>query len=325
MRWVRAAAWVVIVVVGSIAAAGLVLVIDHPPTDSARPEITARDAAILAPRLVAMEVPLDRIALAAQVLAGAGREALVALRALEPAAVTTAIASGDRALEELGAALAAARALAPGLREGLAMPHLPTVDRARLVAIDLALTAGGELTDTWGSVVGTTAAPMRFITLLERHDAAVARATDMGRREAYRDALDALEAASGTLAEVTAVRDAAAAAGSDVTPLDDWLAALREHDATLTSLYATLQAAGSVSTPAVERALDAERASRAALPAARGAKAAAVTALGAGEILPALLAMEDARGAIEAALRDEDEAAPDDGVGSEAAPPSAQE
>ena len=76
MRAVRSLAWVAVLLVGALAIAGLVVSLDHPPSGDARPELTGRDAAILAPRLAALQPTLGTMATEAEAVAAAGRGAL---------------------------------------------------------------------------------------------------------------------------------------------------------------------------------------------------------------------------------------------------------
>jgi len=303
MRVVRWALWSVLVLVGAVAAAGLVVSLDHPVSGGARPELTARDAAILAPRLAAIDAPLERLAGAARSMSGAGREVLVQLRALDVAAVAAALTAGDLALGAMTEAAAEARAVGTGLLDGLGVGDgLPAADRERVAAIGSALDAVDGLADAWSDVARASVAPTALLTALRAHDAAVVRAAELGRGEQYPRALAALADAAAALAEATDVRDAADRAGRDMALLDGWLVRLTDYDAALVALYRELRASGSVRTPVVEAALAAVTAAQAALPETQDGLVIAITDIGAADVTPALLTIEDGRGAIEAAL-----------------------
>ena len=303
MRVVRASAWTLLLLVGAIAAAGLVISLDHPPSGDARSELTARDAAILAPRLAAMDAPLGRLAAAARALSTAGRDVLVRLRALDLPAVSAALDAGDAALGDLALASADVRAGTPGLLEGLgAGERLPAADRARVAAIAAVAEGGDRLAGAWADVGRASAAPAEVLAALRAHDGALARAAEHGRTERWAPALAALDEASAALAAAVGVRDELDRAGRDVATLDGLLARLSDHDVALRTLYAELETSGGVRTPAVDTALAAVTTTQAALPESQDALAIAVTDAGAADITPALLTIEEVRGTIEAAI-----------------------
>ena len=74
----------------AVAGAGLILTLDHPPTDEGRPELTARGHALVAPRLTALEPDLEALAVSGDAVASAGRDTLTRLRALDAAGATDA-------------------------------------------------------------------------------------------------------------------------------------------------------------------------------------------------------------------------------------------
>jgi len=303
MRVLRASFWVLLVLVGSMAAAGLVVSLDHPPSGDARPELTARDAAVLAPRLAALEPSLVRLSDAAQALTAAGREALVSLRALDPVAVAAALDAGKVALRELLPAAEAIRRRLPGLLQGLdGGDRLPLGDRDRVVAMATAAAGVDALSGAWADVAAATVAPMQLIATVRAHDAAVVAATEHGRGERYADALVSLDTAGASLVQAVAVRDDADRAGRDLSTLDGLLLRLSDHDAALRALYRELLASGGVRTSEVEAALAAVTATQRVVADARGALVIAVADVGAGDITPALLIMGRVRGTIDAAL-----------------------
>ena len=256
MRVLRASFWLLLVLVGSLAAAGLVVSLDHPPSGDARPELTARDAAILAPRLAELEPSLVRLSAAAQALTAAGRQTLVATRALDPDAVAAALDAGDVALGELLPAADAVRRRTPDLLEGLGGGEwLPVEDRDRVVAIGTAAAGVDALSGAWAEVAAATVAPMRLLATLRAHDAAVVAAAEHGRGERYADALASLDDADAALLRAIAVRDDADRAGRDVATLDGLLLRLADYDAALRALYRELLASGGVRTPKVDAAL----------------------------------------------------------------------
>lgn len=303
MHVVRAAAWAVLLVLGSLAAAGLVVSLDHPASGDARPELAARQAAVLAPRLVAIEPQLLWLAAAEGRLAEAGREVLVRLRALDTDATSSALARGDESLTELLAAVSLSRSSADSLLHGLDEgSRLTTADRERIGAIEAALAAADGLPGAWAEVARLSVPPMGVLRALDTHDGAVVEAAAQGREERYADALVALDRAAAAFGEARRIRDAALSAGRDTATLDGWLARLADYDTALRRLYTLLEATDSVRTPEVDRALQDVEAAQGALPPTPDALVIAVTDLGAGDITPLLLTMEEVRGTLDLAL-----------------------
>src|SRR5688572_1475703 len=135
----RAIAWLGLIVVVAIAGAGLVLSLDHPRTDAARPELTARGHALIAPRLAAIQPTLLALSAAGALLGTSGRGVLSGLRQLDPAAVTAALDAGDTALPALTSEGARLPSLREGLLDGPAAGRLPAADVDRIAAIDAAI------------------------------------------------------------------------------------------------------------------------------------------------------------------------------------------
>ncbi|MFN8621262.1 MAG: hypothetical protein U0869_11000 [Chloroflexota bacterium] len=302
MRVVRAAAWVVLLLVGAFAAAGLVLALDHPATDDGRPELTAADAAVLAPRLAALEPVLTDAATDAQDLAAAASDVLVGLRALDPDGVSDALLAGDVAAGGVGMAADRLRTEVPELLHGLGDgSRLPAADRQRAAAIAAVPSALDVAAGAWGSVGVAVEAPTRLLAALADHDAAIARAAALGRAGDYAGALAQLETATAALARAAAVRDAATAAGRDTAALAARIAATEPHDGALRSLYRVLRDSGGVRTDRVDAAIAAERAAAASTPDPADLPG-ILDDLGGRDIPAALLPIEAARGAVAAAL-----------------------
>jgi hypothetical protein len=300
-RALGAAAWLVVLVVGCVAAGGLVVALDHPETDASRPELTAHGGRVIAPRLAAMEPALGRMALAIEALAGAARDAFIALRSEDAGLATTALRAGGTALTRLRAAAGEIALLQPGLLVGIAPARLPEAVRERVGAIDASLSSVGEAEAAWQDVRAAASPGLTLLRAFRAHDRYVAAAADLGRRERYREALGTLEEAAAALQPVLRVRDAARDGGAPTPSLDAILDATLELDRSLTLLYGRLVAAGGALTAEVQDALDAVRRAEAALAGTDGMLAEATDETGANGIIPALLRIDAVRGAMELA------------------------
>ncbi len=91
--------WFLVLLIVSVAGAGLILSVDHAPTEEGRPELTARGHAIVAPRLDAMDADLQQLAGTGDGIAAAGRDTFTRLRALDTARTQAALDAGDTAVE----------------------------------------------------------------------------------------------------------------------------------------------------------------------------------------------------------------------------------
>lgn len=303
MRALRPLAWLLLLVVGSLAMAGLVVTLDHPPSGGDRPELTGRDAAVLAPRLAAIAPSLDAMGVAAGEVSAAGRDALAALRAGDAVALPAALDAGDTALDRLTAAAAVVRDAQPGLLAGLGDGSgLPAADRARVAAVAAATDGVEAIAGAWQDAGEAMLLPAALVSALDAHRDVVDRAAEAGRDARYGTAAGAIDDADAALEEVRSVRERIAAAGRPTGTLDGLLGRLADRDAALGTLYAALVASDGVRTADVEAALAAVDATTAALGSAEADLAAAVGEAGASVITDALLTIEDGRGAIEAAL-----------------------
>jgi hypothetical protein len=136
-RITGALAWVVAVLIVAVAGAGLILTLDHPPTDERRPELTARGHALVAPRLAAMDPELEGLATSGDAIAAAGRQTLTRLRALDASGTNDALIAGDSALTSLtevrGRSLAARATLLQGTsldRASIGLASRPSMPRS---------------------------------------------------------------------------------------------------------------------------------------------------------------------------------------------------
>ncbi len=277
--------------------------VDHPPGDDARPELTRRDAAILAPRLAALRPALEAMATGSAALSGAGRDALAALRSGDAGAIPAALDAGEAVLVRLTTAAAMVRDARPGLLvdldDGL---WLPSADRERVAAVGEALDGVEAMATAWRDASAAMLLPIALVEAVAGHTAAVQGATAAGRNGAYADASTWLADAAAGLERVRRVRDRIAVAGLETATLDGLMVRLADRDAALGALYAALVASDGVRTPAVEAALARVDATSAKLEAVSTDLAESVREAGASRVVEALLVIDDGRGAIEAAL-----------------------
>ena len=244
---------------------------------------------------------MTELAAAVDGTAGAGRDVLTKLRRLDAAATSKAVDAGYADVALLAPSLATVTAGRATLLDGTTMDALPASDVARVAAIDAAVAAAAALPADWALVAASVDAPLTLLGLLDTHDQQVLTATDSGRAEQYADALVTLGAAGATLDRARAIATDAQKRGLDTTTLDGWIGQLAGYDAALSTLYAALEASGGVMTAEAQTDLAAVDAAQAALPADRTGLILIVTDLGGAPITDALLKIEAARGAVDAA------------------------
>ncbi len=171
------------------------------------------------------------------------------------------------------------------------------VRRAQILAsIDAAL----SLAEQWSNVTARSVDAARVVNLLRQHDATVAAAAALGRSANFADAIAQIEQARITLSDVTSLRDQLANSG-DLTVLDEWAQRNENYDTTLETLYQDLVYSGGTNTLRVQSDYHDEKIARDLLPNA-GAIVVIVAEIARGGLNQAVLAIDDARRRIDAAL-----------------------
>jgi hypothetical protein len=302
-RVVKGVAWVAIALLVALGGAGIVATMNRPPGVAARTELTSAGDAAMEPALDAATVELAALAEEVDGLAAVGRRALAQVTAGDAAGLEASIAAGDALLADVGER-------ADRLDAALAdVPHTGD-DWALSVSADLheryrQLSGTSDLTDglesDWTSFTRRTLDAASLSALLALHDEQTAAAAKLGSEGRYRAALDALDPPDATIAASRAVRDRIAAS-TDVATLTEWLDRNADYDAALRRLYAALLASDGRRTPAVDRAIEAERRARSRLPADTSGLIVIMSDLAQGGLNQAVIAIEEARGSLADAL-----------------------
>lgn len=294
--WVRTTVGGILLVMVAVVGSALVLTLDHPPTENGRPELTARDHALLAPRLADVDGAIDRVVAEAATLAEAGREVLTRARGLDRDGADAAIATGSQA----SAAIAGMREDLIERREvmttGVDLARVRDSDRRRIATIDRAIVGATRLPVAWVAVVGAAADPIDLVRSIQAHDAKVADATAAARADDLPGALAALADARRLLVPAHAVRRTADEAGADVSTLDDLLARLDTYDQALERLWTLLVASSGVVTDEIRAVYTEVKAAQASLPLDDDALRVIVSDLAGPAITAALVDIETHRG-----------------------------
>ena len=303
-QFVLAVGWLAAVLLIALGAAGLVAGMDAPATAGSRPWLTARDDVAVGARLDAIAADLALVSDQLDALGVEGRAALSALVANDPAIAATALDAGDQIVAEIGSRTAKINTAfddvplvgtpEAGFRLGPAVR-----DRHARLAAALASTRGVEA--AWLQLASGSAAATRLSNLLADHDEAVLAAAEQGREAQYEAALTILDDADAAIADARRLRNALAQTVEVVT-LDEWLDRSARYDAALRDLYAALDDSGGRINNAVRTAMTEEGRAKDRLPPDTRGLVLIMAEIGRGGMNGAVIAIEEARGQLTAAL-----------------------
>jgi hypothetical protein len=303
-RIVSGLVWLVLVVAIALGAAGLVSGADHQPGTASRPELTAPGDGEVDAALDAATRDLDALVEQVAALGVQARGALAALNGTDASTVDAAIAEGNRLLEGMLAQTSAVR------RALVDVPYVARADAGLLVsesrlarhaALVAALDATDGLQDAWVRLTSGSVTATRLSTLLARHDTEVTDAAALGRAARYDDAIGRLADAGATIEEARLLRNVLANT-VDVTVLDAWLDRIANYDVALGDLYAEYSRVGSRVTDELRDAQAAEAAARQELPSDTRGMVVIMAEIGRGGMNGAVIAIEQARGRLTAAI-----------------------
>lgn len=296
--------WVVLVIAIALGAAGLVSGTDHMPGTPARPELTfGRDREVEA---ILDLASADLVGLADTVadLGVQARGALAALNGSETETVVAAIAEGDQLLD-------AVTAQTTSLRLELAdVPYIARTDTAMLVSngpvarhasLVTALDATDGLRDAWFRLTTGSIAAIQLSSLLALHDEQVVAAAELGRAARYEDAMAGLDGADATILAARALRTQLSNT-VDVSVLDQWLDRNAAYDVALRNLYSEYARVGNTVTQALRDAIAGEAEARRNLPPDTRGLVVIMAEIGRGGMNGAVIAIEQARGRLTAAI-----------------------
>jgi hypothetical protein len=297
-RVALAIAWLAVVVIIALGAAGLVTGMDAPPDGASRPELTSTGDAQVTAVLDAAEADLRGVADDVEALGVAARGALAALNGSDLATVEAAITRGDALMATIGRRSSSIRddlANVPliGTARGDYEVSQPVRDRhARLVD---AANATTDLDGAWAQLTIGSLAASRLSAQLAAHDEAVLAAAALGRDAKYDDAAAKLDDAEAAIADARRSRDQLAKT-VDVTTLDAWLDRNAAYDKALRDLYLALRDVGGRVTTKVRNAIDAEQQAKERLPPDARGLVLIMSEIGRGGMNRAVIAIEEARG-----------------------------
>ena len=302
-RVVLAVAWVAIVLVLSLGAAGIVATMTNQPGTDARAEVTYAGDASFAPGLADATTELGKLSDEVTQLSDLGRTALGYLAAGNGDQLDATVAQGEvlsQTIDSHAASIRKQLQALPGLgpNEDLTIsPGLRDRQQQALAALD----ATNGLSAAWSKLAVSAAAASRITTLLTAHDQSTADAAAAGRQEKYKDALARLDESDRLMAQSRTFRDTLAKT-VDVGTLTDWLDLNAAYDAALRRLYQALVDSKGKVTNEVRAAFAGEGKARQQLPADSKALVIILSEIGRGGLNQAVITIEQARGELDAAI-----------------------
>lgn len=302
--------WLVAAVAIGAGSAGIVAAVGGPAGSGNHPELTWTGDQAIRPGLAAVLDDLRALSDQVDRLGTLGRGALASVSARDTGQLQSAIDDGSGLVSEIATASGAIRTrlrALPGI-EGLAPPlpeeaalTLGAATQARYAALDAALTTTTGLNEAWLRLTAGSLAAIRLSTVLQDHDLSTAAAARLGRGAHYAAALGQLDRSDELVAEARTQRDTLANA-ADVSTLTRWLDLNAAYDKALRRLYAALRSSHGRATQAVRDAIAGEQAAHAQLPPDTRALVVIMGELARGGINQAVIAIEQARGDLDAAI-----------------------
>ncbi|KRT64106.1 MAG: hypothetical protein XU10_C0004G0008 [Chloroflexi bacterium CSP1-4] len=301
LRLARALAWLTAVLLIAVGVGGVATAATPVPDEQHRPELYARAEAALAPGLAAITIDLEALQVQAERLATTSRRALVDLAARDAEAVSGDLDAGDAIVLEVGTLATRVDAALRRLPYGVASDRLGPRMQARLVAVVDAVDAVRPLAGDWGRLSGAAVPAISITSHLEQHDVTAFEATQEGAAGRYAAALERLTGATAELDAAQVIRDRLAQS-VDTSTLDAWIERNRTYDAALVRLYTALEVSPDNATPEILAAFAEVEAAQKLLPPDTRALIVIIGDLAQGGLNQAAIAVEEARGALTAAV-----------------------
>ncbi|MEJ7748453.1 MAG: hypothetical protein WKF56_04070, partial [Candidatus Limnocylindrales bacterium] len=189
----------------------------------------------------------------------------------------------------------------PGPDPARAVQQVSDPVAARAGRLRAALPITEPLDAAWDRLTTDSLRAMRLSSLLTSQVDTVLDAATLGRNARYQEAVEVLAKASEAIRDARRVRDRLATT-IDVTVLDEWLDRNEAYGAALGDLYLALDAGHGRVTRRVRAAAAAERDAKASLPADSRGLSLIMTEIGRGGMDGAVIAIEQARRDLAAAV-----------------------
>jgi hypothetical protein len=323
-RLIVALAWFAIAIMVALGGAGMASALNHAPAPDLRPELTWSGDRQAGAALDAAVAKLQALSDAVDALGSSSRQALVSLVAGNTDALTATLATGTTRLAAVSAAsdgLNAALAVVPYTGPDAAL-HVSagTMGRYQQLAATTGLTS--SLAADWTVLSARAMAASVLPDLLAKHDLQTAAAAKQGEAAHYQQAIALLDAPDATLAQAGKLRDSLAE-NADVTTLTSWIDRHAAYDTALRNLYQAMLASKGKVTKDLRAAFAAEEAAKATLPTDTRALVVIMGDIARGGMNQAVIDIEEARGALAAALEAQPQGSSSGAPGGSASPSGA--
>jgi hypothetical protein len=302
-RVLRGAVWVLFFSVLAASGAGLVGTAWHAPGSPARAELTWAGDTALGHRLDIATEELKRIAADVEDLATQAKIALTEVASTDPARLNAALDEGAVAADAVASAtldLRGALVDLPGDSPTSALDYSNST-LVRRAAILAAIDAAASLASQWSQVQARSADAAQLTALIAAHDSTVLEAAAKGVSREYAAAASILDGALLTVADIKSLR-VRLIASQERTVLDEWVERNQAYDLALKTLYLALVASKGKVTLVVQSARRDEQAAFAQLPPDRRTILVILAEVARGGLTQAVLAIDEARGRIDAAI-----------------------
>ena len=303
-------AWLAVAALIAIGGAGIVAAMDRPPLHGARAELTWTGDTAATRVLDAATLHLEELDQHVASLGDYGRMALANAIARDSAGHDVAVTGGTQVLAQVDTDIASFRTAlnaVPGLGPGEELRIAPSI-RDRYDALVAALPAVTSIDQSWNRLSLGTISALRLTDLLTQHDVVAGNAALDGSKRLYAAAIQKLATADGLLTQAEKLRDGLKNT-TDVSTLTTWIDRNRTYDKALTTLYSALVKSKGKVTDAVRTAFKAEEKARSELPPDTRGLTVIMSDIAQGGLNQAVIAIETARGDLDAALANANEAA----------------
>lgn len=296
-------AWLAVAALVAFGSAGVVAAMQHQPGSTDRAELTYAGDQAAGPALDAAILELQALADEVDALGSIARQTLAAVVAGDLDARQALIEEGTAqlaAVDRQAGRYQAAVAAVPGMDTD-GEPTVSETLRRRYEELGTVtgLTAG--LDAEWAAFTGRALDAANLTGLLTRHDEQTAAAAKEGSAARYGEALALLDTSDATIVEARALAERLGQT-ADVATLASWLDRNAAYDASLRNLYQSLVDAKGRVTDKVRAAFAAEKKARSLLPEDTRALVVIMAEVAQGGLNQAVISIEEARGALEAAL-----------------------
>ena len=314
-----AVAWLAVVALLSLGAAGIVGAMAHQPGTPSRAELTYLGDQAIAPGLASAEDSLAKLSDEVAALGELGRTALGALVGSDLATLDSTVSDGEQlafTIQTHTNQLRTDLETLPGIGPQAELLLSPEVRRRHALALT-AVTKADGIAVAWTKVGAGALAATRVTTLLLEHDRMTGDAAAAGSATKYKTAIGKLTQSDTMITQARSLRDSLAATGIDVSTLTQWLDLNAAYDAALRRLYQGFIDSKGRITDEIRDAFKGEKDARARLPSDTKGLVVILAEIGRGGLNEAVIGIEEARGDLEAALGLLT-APPDDGTGPDA-------